>query len=150
MLMGHSISECTTMNIKPGPHRSDADFFILSPGGEGTVKSFTPSFYQELDTEFNSFKGHLLVAQHSFDADWPTWEMHPHGDEMVCLIEGDIDFVLWRDGEEEVLRVNEAGTYVVVPKGIWHTARPRQQTTMLFITPGEGTLNAVTPGGEPL
>ena len=43
------------------------------------------------------------------------------------------------------VRVSEPGTYVVVPKGAWHTARPHAATTMLFVTPGEGTLNAESP-----
>lgn len=30
------------------------------------------------------------------------------------------------------------------------TARPEAPTTMIFITPGEGTLNALEPGGDPL
>jgi len=53
--------------------------------------------------------------------------------------------VLWIDETEQTLRVNQPGSYVVVPKRTWHTARPRAPTKMLFVTPGEGTLNAETP-----
>ena len=87
----------------------------------------------------------MLVQEFTFDGPWPTWEVHPEGDEFVYLIEGDTDFVLKLGAEEQTLRVNTPGSYVVVPKGVWHTARPHMRTKMLFFTPGEGTLNAETP-----
>ena len=38
-------------------------------------------------------------------------------------------------------RLRDPGSYVVVPKGTWHTARTSVPTRMLFMTPGEGTEN---------
>lgn len=38
-----------------------------------------------------------------------------------------------------------ASTFVVVPRGTWHTAKVHAATTMLFITPGEGTENRESP-----
>ena len=123
---------------------------IFKPDNLVLLKEVTDSFYMELD-ELGSFKDHTLVSQFSFDEPWPTWEVHPHGDELVFLISGDTDMVLAdEDGSEVIMRVSTPGEYVVVPKGSWHTARPYQSTTMLFITPGEGTLNALTPGGDPV
>jgi hypothetical protein len=43
------------------------------------------------DRRFAGFKGHVLVATFAFDADWPTWERHPAGDELVCLLSGEVD-----------------------------------------------------------
>ena len=123
---------------------------ILDPAQNLILKNVTDSFYQELDADFANFKGHTLVSTFSWDEDWPTWEVHPHGDEMVILIEGDTDFVLSVNGTEEVIRVSRPGQYAVVPKNTWHTARPHKPTTMIFITPGEGTVNALEPGGEPV
>jgi hypothetical protein len=51
--------------------------------------------------------------------------------------------VLDRDGMEEVTHLRDSGSYVVIPKGTWHTARTSVATKMLFITPGEGTENKV-------
>jgi hypothetical protein len=34
---------------------------------------------------------------------------------------------------------------VIITKGVWHTARVQAPTTMLFVTPGEGTKNAAAP-----
>ena len=133
------------MAIDPGPHDLEQVRYILAPDGSGTNKSVTPNFYQELDTEFSNFGGHVLVQTFTFDEPWPTWEMHPEGDEFVYLLAGDTDFLLREGSAERRVRVSEPGTYVVVPKGAWHTARPHAATTMLFVTPGEGTLNAESP-----
>jgi mannose-6-phosphate isomerase-like protein (cupin superfamily) len=133
------------MATDPGPHHIDQVRFILAPDGSGTNKPISERFYQELDEDFGNFAGHVLIQRFSFDEDWPTWEVHPHGDEFVYLIEGDTDFVLQEDSTRRTVRVSEPGSYVVVPKGAWHTARPHAPTTLLFVTPGEGTLNAEAP-----
>lgn len=134
------------MPIDPGPFDIDETRLVIGPNGNASPKPVSPTFYEDLDAEFGDFAGHMLVAEHSFDAPWPTWEMHPKGDEFVYLLEGDVDLILWIGSTEKTLRVDMPGTYVIVPKGTWHTARPRRPTRMLFLTPGEGTLNAETPG----
>ena len=135
------------MGIDAGPHDLEEVRYILGPDGSGTNKAVTPEFYQELDAQFDNFAGHVLIQRFSFEEDWPTWEVHPEGDEFVYLIEGDTEFLLRENGSDRVVRVDRPGSYVVVPKGVWHTARPKAPTTMLFVTPGEGTLNAETPDG---
>ena len=133
------------MAIDPGPHDLDQVRYILAPDGRGTNKAVGERFYQELDEDFDDFAGHVLIQKFSFDAPWPTWEMHPEGDEFVYLLAGDTDFVLREGSSERRVRVSQPGSYVVVPKGAWHTARPHVPTTLLFVTPGEGTLNAELP-----
>lgn len=133
------------MAIDPGPHDLDEVRFILAPDGRGTNKTVSERFYQELDEDFDDFAGHVLVQKFSFDAPWPTWEVHPEGDEFVYLVAGDTDFLLREGSRERTVRLSQRGSYVVVPKGAWHTARPHAATTLLFVTPGEGTLNAVSP-----
>jgi hypothetical protein len=71
--------------------------------------------------------------------------MHPAGDEIVCLLAGDIDFVLRIDGSERRLRLERPGCYLIVPRATWHTALPRVPSSLLFITPGEGTENRTAP-----
>ena len=128
-----------------GPFDIEAVRFVLAPDGTGTAKTVSSSFYSELDTEFEGFRGHALVQRFAFDEPWPMWEMHPKGDEFVYLLEGDTDFLLRIDGDDRRLRLSQPGSFVVVPRGTWHTARPRQPTTLLFVTPGEGTRNEPTP-----
>jgi mannose-6-phosphate isomerase-like protein (cupin superfamily) len=133
------------MAIDPGPHNLDQVRYVMAPNGQGTNKAVSEQFYAELDKDFANFAGHVLIQQFSFVSPWPTWEMHPEGDEFVYLLAGDTDFVLRENGDERTVRVSEPGSYVVVPKGAWHTARPHAPTTLLFVTPGEGTLNAESP-----
>ena len=118
---------------------------IFTPGLDVKTKALSPTFYPELETEFNGFAGHVLISQHHFAEDWPTWEVHPAGDEFVTLITGDITLVLWQDQQEHALRLSNPSDFVIIPKGVWHTARVQAPTTMLFVTPGEGTKNAAAP-----
>lgn len=133
------------MTTKPGPYPLDEIRMIIGPDAAVTPKPVTETFYQELDHEFDGFAGHILIQTGEFAEAWPTWEVHPKGDELVYLLYGDVDFVLWVDGEEQALRVSQPGGIIVVPRNTWHTARPHAPTKLLFITPGEGTLNAERP-----
>ena len=118
---------------------------IFTPSLEAKTTALSPTFYPELEAEFNGFAGHVLISQHHFAEDWPTWEVHPAGDEFVTLITGDITLVLWQDQQEWPLRLSTPSDFVIIPRGVWHTARVHAPTTMLFVTPGEGTKNAAAP-----
>lgn len=133
------------MATDPGPFDLDDVRFVLRPDGTATTKAVGPHFYEELDREFAGFRGCTLVQRFAFREPWPTWEVHPHGDELVYLLEGATDFVLRVDDADRIVRLARPGTYVVVPRGVWHTARPHAPTVLLFFTPGEGTCNAATP-----
>lgn len=133
------------MHIEPGPHALEQTRFVLGPDGRGTLKEDSPDFYAELDREHDGFRGCALVAEYRFETPWGGWEMHPEGDEVVYLVSGDVDFVLWVDDAERIVRVQQPGSYVVVPSGTWHTARPHAPTVMLFITPGRNTQHAPSP-----
>ena len=129
------------MTKSAGPFDMNRTRLVLNRDAQATPLEVTDTLYQDLDTQFDGFKGHTLISHCDFDQDWPSWEIHPHGDEVVYLLSGDVDFVLETIPGEKTLRVNEPGSYVVVPQGTWHTARPHKPTCMLFITPGEGTQN---------
>ncbi|MEE4297937.1 MAG: cupin domain-containing protein [Pseudomonadales bacterium] len=119
-------------------------FSILAPDLGVTQRDFDERFYESLD-EFDGFKDHLLIAAHAFDGDWPTWEMHPEGDELVVLLDGAAEMVLRGEDGDVVETLDAPGEYVVVPRGTWHTARIATAARMLFVTPGEGTRNETTP-----
>ena len=114
-------------------------FVVLQPDQCAVPVAVTPTIWQELDQRFDDFKGRVLVSCFSFDSDWDTWEMHPAGDEIVCLLSGRVTFEF--EGRGHVAELSVPGTYVIVPRGTWHTAHTRVPTKMLFITPGEGTEN---------
>ena len=79
-----------------------------------------------------------LIAEFEFTEDWPTWEMHPHGDEFVYLLSGAVELLLEQDSNLVTVALNGAGA-VVVPRGIWHTARVLAPSRMLHVTRGAGT-----------
>jgi quercetin dioxygenase-like cupin family protein len=122
-------------------HDLASTFVVLQPDQQTALVQNGPSVFEELDRRFGGFKGHVLIATFAFDADWTTWERHPAGDEIVCLLAGKVAIVLEHGNAEEVVRLQQPGEYVVVPKGTWHTARTSVPTKMLFVTPGEGTEN---------
>ena len=128
-----------------GPFDIDSVRYVLGPDGRGHARPVTADFYEALGKDFDDFGGHCLVQRYSFTEAWPSWEVHPEGDELVLLLAGAADFVLWKDDAEEIIAVDTPGQFVIVPRGIWHTARPRGHADMLFMTPGEGTLNAERP-----
>lgn len=114
-------------------------FVVLQPDRSAVPVAVTPTIWQDLDRDFGSFKGRALVSCFSFDRDWETWEMHPAGDEVVCLLSGRASFEF--EGRGQVAELTVPGACLIVPRGTWHTAHTTVPTKMLFITPGEGTQN---------
>ena len=107
------------------------------PGGD--------AFWSLPHPELDRIGSDWLVSEFEFSADWPTWEMHPNGDEFVYLLSGSIELLLEHDDGVRVLAIADRGA-VVVPRGVWHTARIRAPSRMLHVTLGAGTeTRAVTP-----
>ncbi|WP_199798666.1 cupin domain-containing protein [Erythrobacter sp. HKB08] len=80
-----------------------------------------------------------LVSQHSFTEGWPTWEMHPHGHEVVICTDGEMLLTQeFPDGRREQVTLT-AGEYAINPPGVWHIADIENSATAIFITAGEGT-----------
>ena len=80
-----------------------------------------------------------LVSQHTFTAGWPSWEMHPRGEEVVICIEGAMDLTQeFPDGTRKTSSL-EAGEFIINPRGVWHIADVEESATAIFITAGEGT-----------
>jgi mannose-6-phosphate isomerase-like protein (cupin superfamily) len=72
--------------------------------------------------------------------EWPPhWEMHPKGDELLHVLEGEVEVeLLQRSGRRRRTTVR-AGSFFVVPRGLWHRPTQRKPVVMLYVTPGEGT-----------
>ncbi len=120
-------------------------FAVLTPAMALEGRELTTDFYEALERDYDGFGGHVLVSAYHFDRDWPTWEKHPAGDEMVVLLSGTAELVLRGEDGDEVVALTRAGEYLCVPSGTWHTARIADAAQLLFITPGEGTENATLP-----
>ncbi|MBC3875370.1 cupin domain-containing protein [Undibacterium flavidum] len=122
-----------------------SNFIVLDTKQAATEIPVTPGIYEELDAKFDQFKGCLLIAEYTFSSDWSSWEMHPNGDETLYLISGDATLLLYSGGVESQIEFNVPGSFVIIPKGTWHTALVKNNCTILFITPGEGTMNGADP-----
>ncbi|MEL1252023.1 cupin domain-containing protein [Aurantiacibacter gilvus] len=79
-----------------------------------------------------------LVSQYRFTEDWPMWEMHPEGAEVVVCTAGSLTLIQEIDGEE-LRNTITPGEYVINPPGVWHTADITGEGEALFITAGAGT-----------
>ena len=127
------------MSIPAAPLDIETTYLRLKPDGRADqlpAENFWPQLFEG---KFGNFHHEYLVVTSSFDTAWPTWEIHPNGDEIVILLSGSVDFTLDTPEGMKVLQVRKQGEYAFVPKGTWHTANPLEPTRMLFITAGEGT-----------
>ncbi|MBW4518748.1 MAG: cupin domain-containing protein [Scytolyngbya sp. HA4215-MV1] len=124
---------------KVTPQNINSSFVVLDDANNAISISVGDLFYEKLEQQFGDFKGKRLISHYTFEQDWESWERHPAGEEFVCLLSGQIDFVLEQDGGEEVVSLNTPGQYILVPRGVWHTAKVHTSSSVLFITPGEGT-----------
>jgi uncharacterized glyoxalase superfamily protein PhnB/mannose-6-phosphate isomerase-like protein (cupin superfamily) len=113
---------------------------VFDDQGAATPIRVTENFWDDLERRFGDFSGKLLVSSFRFDRDWDNWEIHPYGDEVVCLLSGDFDLVLDEHGGSRAVRLDRGGSFVVVPRGTWHTAKVRAPSSALFLTPGRGTI----------
>ena len=128
------------MNSTLGPHRMETTFVHLGPDGSSVPLQVTQSFWEELSSGKFAYLGPgRLVSQFHCAENWTSWEMHPNGEEFVCLLAGAVDLVLSHDGTESRVALKSQGSFAIVPRGTWHTANVHEPSSMLFITSGEGT-----------
>lgn len=98
------------------------------------------SFWDELIAgERRELERGRLVTQFDFSSDWSSWEMHPNGDELVILLEGDAELLLELPQGVVRTRLRTPGEFVRVPRGAWHTAHTHVHCSMVFVTAGAGT-----------
>ena len=80
-----------------------------------------------------------LVSLSTFSQSWDSWEMHPHGDEVVVCTDGAMTLHQEVADGTTVTVALAAGEYAINPPGVWHTADIEGTATALFITAGLGT-----------
>jgi mannose-6-phosphate isomerase-like protein (cupin superfamily) len=109
----------------------------LDDGPQAFAVEVDDEFWQTIDRR-PELRGGRLVGTYHNAQDWDIWEMHPAGDEVVCLLSGAIDVVLDEPDGERVVEL-EAGRTCIVPRCVWHRAIVREPGDTLHITRGEGT-----------
>ena len=116
-------------------------FVVLNDEKKATKIENSCDLFERIDAEFGNFRGHELISCFEFASDWCTWEMHPYGDEVVILLSGEATLFLDINGQKSEINLSKTGEYVIIQKGVWHTAHVKNSAKMLFITPGQGTEN---------
>lgn len=94
-------------------------------------------FWATIDRRPELLGGRLVGTFHNAE-DWDIWEMHPAGDEVVCLLSGAVGVVLDEAGGESVVEL-KPGQTCIVPRGVWHRAVVHEPGDTLHITRGDGT-----------
>jgi mannose-6-phosphate isomerase-like protein (cupin superfamily) len=110
----------------------------LAEDGAATQLSGGEAFWRMPEADIERYGTGWLVAEFEFDTDWPTWEMHPNADEFVYLLSGSVELHLEQPDGVHKVSLNGSGA-VVVPRGIWHTAKINAPSRMLHVTRGSGT-----------
>lgn len=113
-------------------------YVVLNADGGAVAVPGGARFWQLPEAELADCNDGWLISEYLFVADWPTWEMHPHADEFVYLLSGAATLYLEQaDGVREMVLTGSGA--VIVPRGIWHTARIAVPSRMLHVTRGAGT-----------
>lgn len=126
-----------------GPHKISENFIHL---GLGATAVSQPEFTGQMEWYEGYGERHgsdgregRLVSFHRFTEDWPSWEMHPVGEEVVICTEGEMRLTQeFPDGRQESVTL-KAGEYAINPAGVWHIADVADHASAVFITAGEGT-----------
>lgn len=100
------------------------------PGGE--------QFWCLPEPEIEHYGKGWLVSEFECTEDWPNWEMHPNADEFVYLLSGSIEVLFEQPDGLKAVALHGSGA-VIVPRGVWHTARVTAPSRMLHVTQGAGT-----------
>ncbi|MFZ1301503.1 MAG: hypothetical protein WAQ27_02905 [Candidatus Microsaccharimonas sp.] len=114
------------------------DYIHFSTDGRAEVIPGGSAFWSLPPDEMAAFDRGWLVTEHVFTEDWRNWEMHPEGDELVYLLDGEVAMLLERPSGTTVTHLVDRGA-VLVPRGLWHTARVLKPSRMLFMTRGAST-----------
>ena len=114
------------------------NYVSLSQSGE--IKTFPGGndFWSLSAEKLNKIGESWLITEFHFEKDWQTWEMHPHGEEIVYLLSGAMDLILERDNIFETIELRSKGL-VIIPENTWHTAKVFEPSNMLVITLGKET-----------
>lgn len=118
------------------PIELDSTYVFLHDGGKATTMPGGAEFWATI-AERNLDDG-WLVTRGTSSADWPHWEMHPEGEELVTMISGHVTLVL-DDGTRTWEVELRAGQTWINQRGWWHRAIVHEPSEMLFMTAGRGT-----------
>ena len=117
-------------------------YVCLSPDGAASSFEVTPDFWGTVDERADLNEGRLVAVFESA-TDWPQWEMHPEGEEILVLLSGRMTLIFdagGKDAGDEAQPIElTPGRACIIPRGAWHRARVPVPSRLLAITHGRGT-----------
>lgn len=115
----------------------DLEDTYLSLDGQGGLAAHpVEGFWESVDLNLDILS--TLVSATVSPEDWPHWEMHPGGEEVLILLDGGMTLILDAPGgERRVYMV--PGSTCVVPRGVWHRALVSEPSKFIALTYGAGT-----------
>ena len=105
--------------------------------GRSTAIENTASFWPDVMSGKLQIDGRLVIG-FRISEDMRHWEMHPAGEELICLTAGAIDVVLDEAGEEQTIRL-ASGQVCLIPPDVWHRFVVHETAEVIAVTAGEGT-----------
>jgi len=81
--------------------------------------------------------GRLIMVE-TTPTNWPAWECHTEGDEIVIVLEGKAEVIQEIGGQLRRMTVGP-GSAIINPVGVWHTADVQEPMKAVYITPCPGT-----------
>jgi hypothetical protein len=77
-----------------------------------------------------------IVSQQQLTQDWTNWEMHPSGDEIVVLLDGDVEVQIEGvAGDRASVVLDRQGSFVRISRGAWHIMNVRKPSRVILVTP---------------
>lgn len=110
----------------------------LAEDGRATELPGGDAFWSLPAAQMEAFDLGWLVTEFECSEDWPNWERHPEGDEYVYLLTGSVQLLLELPDGLQTFSL-EGRAAVLVPRGVWHTARVSSPSRLLHITRGRGS-----------
>jgi len=109
-------------------------FIHLPDDGDAVEVPVDAGFWASIASRTELHEGRLLTSFRT-EGDFPHWEMHTEGDELIIASSGAFTLIV-EHGETTPLT---AGEIAIVPKGQWHRLTVQKPGQTVFVTPGKGT-----------
>jgi mannose-6-phosphate isomerase-like protein (cupin superfamily) len=108
----------------------------LAPSGASEIDT-SGDFWGDLASGRKVYPGRIAMVL-AMTGDFPHWERHPAGEELVMMLSGRMDVILEEPEGERAVPLGP-GEAVLVPAGVWHRGVVHEPGEALFVTEGEGT-----------
>jgi mannose-6-phosphate isomerase-like protein (cupin superfamily) len=126
----------TSIAPSPAPFDLRTTFVALDDRGAAIELTVDADFWSKPDSGVDNGR---LVSIIRSDGDWPNWEMHPQGDEVIYLLSGAMTLIVETGLGNQKISMTPDQAFIV-PSGTWHTANVTVPGDALYITLGNGTL----------